>query len=100
MSQLILIAVDLTVIFLDLLCLFLKLFEVHLRGILLDVLEFVYRVTEFISLFTVFKDRSLGRFQFFLTKCDVFFQLLYLTAAAEEIAVVTERTTGHGTARA
>ena len=51
MSQLILIAVDLTVIFLDLLCLFLKLFEVHLRGILLDVLstelllEFVYRVT-------------------------------------------------------
>ena len=62
MSQLILIAVDLTVIFLDLLCLFLKLFEVHLRGILLDVLstelllEFVYRVTEFISLFTVFKD--------------------------------------------
>ena len=106
MSQLILIAVDLTVIFLDLLCLFLKLFEVHLRGILLDVLstelllEFVYRVTEFISLFTVFKDRSLGRFQFFLTKCDVFFQLLDLTAAAEEIAVVTERTTGHGTARA
>ena len=68
MSQFILIAVDLTVIFLDLLCLFLKLFQIHLRGILLDVLstelllEFVYRVTEFISLFTVFTGSIAGSF--------------------------------------
>ena len=80
--------------------------KIHLCGILLDILllqlllEISNGISKYITSAAIFTDRTLRLFKFFLEDSDASLQFFNLTSSSEQITVIFERTTCHGTARA
>ena len=100
-----LVSVNLIISTSDFFCLFLLLFNIHSGSILLDIflaeflLKFCNRVTDHISLITIFFNRFLHFHKIILQLTYFCFQLFDLTTSSKQVAVVSERTTCHGTTR-
>ena len=106
LSQFLLFAFDPAVTALNFIFFFLNLGKIHLCGILLDILllqlllEISNGISKYITSAAVFTDRTLRLFKFFLEDSDAFLQFFNLTSSSEQITVIFECTTCHGTARA
>ena len=64
------------------------------------LLEISNGISKYITSAAVFTDRTLRLFKFFLEDSDASLQFFNLTSSSEQITVIFERTTCHGTARA